>query len=116
MVMEELHTNFTILKSFIRKNCLLIDNSETYEIDIKNSQPLFLCKLIEQSTTNIVNKEEFELFKFLTLNGKFYQYLMDNSSYHEKKTIKEMVYKVFFGKNFKSKADNLFRIHLSNNS
>ncbi len=27
-----LHTNFTILKSFIRKNCLLIDGEETFEI------------------------------------------------------------------------------------
>ncbi len=34
-----MHTNFTILKSFIRKNCLLIDGDETCEIDISNSQP-----------------------------------------------------------------------------
>lgn len=36
-----LHTNFTILKSFIRKNCLLIDNEETYEFDIKKFTATF---------------------------------------------------------------------------
>lgn len=43
-----MHTNFTILKSFIRKNCLLINGSKTFEVDIKNSQPSFLCKLISE--------------------------------------------------------------------
>jgi hypothetical protein len=104
-----MHTNFTILKSFIRKNCLLIDGEETCEIDIKNSQPLFLCKLIESDGKLIVDSEEFALFKFLTYNGKFYQYLMDNSKYKEKKVIKEIIYKVLFGKNFKSKGDDLFK-------
>jgi hypothetical protein len=104
-----MHTNFTILKSFIRKNCLLIDGEETSEIDIKNSQPLFLCKLIESDGLSIVSENEFELFKFLTYNGKFYQYLMDNSKFKERKVIKEMIYKVLFGKNFRSKADDLFK-------
>jgi len=104
-----MHTNFTILKSFIRKNCLLIDGEETFEIDIKNSQPLFLCKLIESDGLSIVNQNEFELFKFLTYNGKFYQYLMDNSNHNDKKTVKKFIYKVFFGKNFNSKADELFK-------
>jgi hypothetical protein len=34
---------------------------------------------------------------------------MDNSKYKEKKVIKEMIYKVLFGKNFKSKGDDLFK-------
>lgn len=104
-----MHTNFTILKSFIRKNCLLIDGEETFEIDIKNSQPLFLCKLIESDGKEIVNKEEYELFKYLTMNGKFYQYVIDNSDIKVKKTIKECVYKVFFGKNYNNRHDLLFK-------
>ena len=104
-----MHTNFTILKSFIRKNCLLIDNEETSEIDIKNSQPLFLNKLIESDGLSIVNKSELELFRILTSTGKFYQYLMDNSDYKQKKLVKEMVYKVLFGKNYRSKGDDLFK-------
>jgi hypothetical protein len=61
-----MHTNYTILKSFIRKNCLLMNDEEIHEIDISNSQPLFLSKLINDSGTNWVNKDEFKLFKELT--------------------------------------------------
>ena len=104
-----MHTNFTILKSFIRKNCLLIDGEETLEKDIQNSQPLFLCKLIQTNNINIVDPKEFELFKFLTYNGNFYQYMMDNSDIHDKSEIKKMIYKVLFGKNFKNKSDQLFK-------
>ena len=104
-----MHTNFTILKSFIRKNCLLIDGEETFEIDIKNSQPLFLSKLIDISGTKWVKKEEFELFKYLTLNGKYYEYLMSQFSITSKKEVKEMTYKVLFGRNNpNSKSDKLF--------
>ena len=103
-----MHTNFTILKSFIRKNCLMIEGEETVEIDIKNSQPLFLCKLIEEYGPGIVDPEEYKLFKILTLSGNFYQYMMDNSGIRDRKEMKEIVYRVFFGKNFKTKADTMF--------
>lgn len=103
-----MHTNFTILKSFIRKNCLLIDNEETCELDIKNSQPLFLCKLIETEGLKYIDPHEYKLFKYLTYNGKFYEFIMDNSEISNKKEIKEIVYKVFFGKNYRNKSDQLF--------
>jgi len=102
-----LHTNFTILKSFIRKNCLLIEGEETYEIDIKNSHPLFLNKVINQS--NIEKDAEFEFFKFLTMNGKFYQYLQEKLQIKDKKIVKEITYKVFFGKNYRNKLDTQFQ-------
>ncbi len=96
-----LHTNFTILKSFIRKNCLLIDGEKTCEIDIPNSQPLFLTKLIEENDTFIVDENEFDLLKVLTKNGTFYDYIIQNFPiYNNKKMAKEMVYKVLFGKNY----------------
>lgn len=104
-----MHTNFTILKSFIRKNCLLIDGQETHEIDIKNSQPLFLNKLIETDGSLLVDTKEYNLFNYLTISGNFYQYIMDNSEIKDKKKIKEMIYKVLFGKNFRSKSDDLFK-------
>lgn len=104
------HSNFTILKSFIRKNCLMIDGEETYEIDIKNSQPLFLSKLINDVNSKWVNSEEYELFKYLTVNGKYYQYLMDNLKIKNKGDAKEITYKVLFGKNASnSSADKEFR-------
>ena len=104
-----MHTNFTILKSFIRKNCLLIDGEETVEMDIKNSQPLFLTKLIQDIGSKWVNHEEFELFKYLTLNGKYYQYVMNSAKIEDRNLIKEMTYKVLFGRNgSNSKADKIF--------
>ena len=104
-----LHTNFTILKGFIRKNCLLIDGEETAEIDICNSQPLFLTKLIKDSGTHWVHKDEYELFKSLTLGGIYYQYLIDQLGLEDKSEAKQMTYKVFFGRNQKnSNADRQF--------
>ena len=103
-----MHTNYTILKTFIRKNCLLIEGEETYEIDIDNSQPLFLTKLMSESKW--VSKEEFYLFKELTKLGKYYEYLMQELKISDRSKIKELTYKVLFGKNAaNSKADKLFK-------
>lgn len=105
-----MHTNYTILRSFIRKNCLLIDGEETSEIDISNSQPLFLTKLIHDTQTNWVKEDEFEIFKELTKNGTYYQYLMDTLNIKDRKEVKTLTYKVLFGKNAsRSKADKLFK-------
>ncbi len=106
-----MHTNFTILKSFIRKNCLLINGSKTYEIDIKNSQPSFLCKLISEDFDYIkdIDKAELIFFKHLTDSGKFYQYIIDNSHITQKSDAKKLVYKVFFGKNYKNSNDDIFK-------
>ena len=104
-----MHTNFTILKSFIRKNCLLIDDEETCEIDINNSQPLFLSKLILDSNTKWIKPDEFNLFFLLVKNGTYYQYIIDNLNLKNKSDAKELTYKVFFGQNRdNSKYDKLF--------
>jgi len=104
-----MHSNFTILKTFIRKNCLLIGGEETCEIDLPNSQPLFLSKLIKDSESRWVNKEELELFSVLVRNGNYYQYLIDNLKLKNKSEAKELTYKVLFGKNHKtSKWDKHF--------
>lgn len=104
-----LHTNFTILKSFIRKNCLLIDGEDTCELDIKNSQPLFLTKIIQESGTKWVKEDEFNLFKTLTIDGKYYQYVMESFGIKDRNLVKEMTYKVLFGRNAaNSKSDKIF--------
>lgn len=104
-----MHTNFTILKSTIRKNCLLINGEETCELDINNSQPLFLSKLIHDVDTKWVDADELELFKYLTINGCFYKYLMDQMNIKDRKTAKEYTYRVLFGRNgANSKADKVF--------
>ena len=102
-----MHTNFTILKSFIRKNCLLIKNKPTCEIDISNSQPLFLTKIINEEGINIQKTHEFKVFCYLVIHGKFYQFLMDNSNIKNKKECKELVYVTLFGRN-NSKKENPF--------
>lgn len=105
-----MHTNYTILRSFIRKNCLLIDGEKTCELDISNSQPLFLAKLINDSKSCWINKEEFEIFKTLTINGKYYEYLKQVLDIKDRKDVKEMTYKVLFGRNTSnSKADKNFK-------
>jgi hypothetical protein len=104
-----MHTNYTILKSFIRKNCLLIDGEETCEIDIPNSQPLFLTKIIDMDS-NLVDQKELLLFKELTISGTYYQYVMIQLGESNKKRVKEMTYKVLFGRNIAtSKVDKDFK-------
>ena len=62
------HTNYTILKSHIRKNFLNISDEKVVEIDIHNSQPLFLSKLIQENDINIVDKKAlYEGFFFVVL-------------------------------------------------
>lgn len=105
-----MHTNYTILRSFIRQNCLSVDGDDTYEIDIPNSQPLFLTKLIVDGNYETVDKNELELFKTLTKKGNFYEYLDQNYKIGDRKDIKSMTYRVFFGLNGgNSKADKMFK-------
>ena len=95
--------------NYLRKNCLFIDGFETCELDIKNSQPLFLCKLIEDSQTAWVNKDEFQFFKQLVTTGNFYQYLMQITGQKDRNLVKELTYKVLFGHNrSNSKSDKIF--------
>ena len=100
------HTNFTIFKSEIRKNFLTIDGLKTHEIDIKNSQPLFLSKLIKIVNTKWVKSDELELFSFLVENGEFYGYLSNKLNLVGKEESKKLVYKVFFGQNRKGSVDD----------
>jgi hypothetical protein len=99
------HSNFTILKSYIRKNCLLLENEAVFEIDISNSQPRFLVVLMEQEQA-IVNKNEFDLFKYLVNNGKYYQYITDTLNL-SKSDAKKMTYKILFGRNIMKNGNNL---------
>jgi len=103
-----MHTNFTILKSHIRKNYLQIDGQELMELDINNSQPLFLTKIIDETILNGVDDDEFRLFKYLTQTGNLYQYIIDNSKKSAKSEVKKLTYKVLFGKNYPNMNDAIF--------
>lgn len=103
------HTNFTILKTALRKKCLLIDGGKTCEIDIKNSQPFFLCRLIEETNSIDVDYNEYNYYKKLVNEGTLYEYIMENSGLQRNES-KNLIYKVFFGRNtLNSKSDKLFQ-------
>ena len=86
----------------------MIDGEETCELDISNSQPLFLSKIIRDSGTKWVDQNEFELFSYLVESGGYYEYMMSKSKF-DKNTIKKMTYKVLFGRNrSNNKCDILF--------
>lgn len=99
------HTNFTTLKSEIRKTCLTINKEKVTEIDIKNSQPLFFLTIINPDK---LNKEEYDLFKSLVIEGKLYDYFISNSM-QNRKEIKKIIYTVLFGKNRMDKSNKLFK-------
>lgn len=99
-----LHTNYTTLKSFIRKNCLLLDGETTCEIDIPNSQPLFFTKLL-QNYKEYIDYKELDFFINLTKKGTFYNYIMTELKMSRKES-KSFVYKILFGRNISSDLDS----------
>lgn len=104
-----MHSNFTILKSKIRTECLLIDDEEVSEIDIKNSQPMFLTLLLSKNLNFIKDKEEYEFFKRSVINGTLYKYFMDECDIENRKQVKELIYKVFFGRNSNDYENKMFK-------
>jgi hypothetical protein len=100
-----LHSNFTTLKSDIRNQHLLIDGEKTTEIDIVNSQPIFLSILLSQNIEEI-DREEYNNFKNLVLDGELYQYISNNYGDVDKKQTKKIIYTVLFGTNHLNKKEN----------
>lgn len=106
-----MHTNFTILKSEVRKTCLLMDGAPVSECDVPNSQPLFLYLMIKKSKTKWVDEEELRFLGDLLSGGDFYDYFA-RFAFLSRKEAKELIYKVLFGRNrWNSRADILFKEH-----
>jgi len=95
-----MHTNFTVLKREIRKNYLKIDGEDIVEVDINNSQPLFLAVLMknELPTSKLFNPE-FNRYFDLVKNGLIYEELMLKCDILDRNEAKIMMYKVLFGIN-----------------
>ena len=110
-----LHTNFTVLKKEVRKHYLTIDGEPIDEIDIKNSQPFFLSKIIKKEMD--ITNQEVKLFIELVDRGIFYDYFIDKFATYfkgnpqENRTeCKKVVYKVLFGKNnVRNEASKIFK-------
>ncbi|MBN1185644.1 MAG: hypothetical protein JXB49_25405 [Bacteroidales bacterium] len=96
-----IHTNFTVLKKEIRNGYLKIDGQPIAEIDIKNSQPFFLLKLIQEYLHIIyVNLDELSNYFNLVTKGLFYEYLQSNTQEQDRGNIKKQVYLEIFNKPF----------------
>jgi len=102
------HTNFTILKREIRQKFLMIGSSDIMELDIRNSQPLFLGVLLQEEMDP--SDEEIRKYIELTKNGLFYDYFQDKFKNLNRKEIKLIIYKVLFGKNgLKTTENKIFK-------
>ena len=101
------HTNFTVLKSEIRKSFLRIEGEKTKEMDIPNSQPLLLALLIQRNKKKYgLCKYEFEHFKHLVISGKLYSFIIKNTNIDSKKKVKKFFFTVLFGNNEKNNKEN----------
>ena len=102
-----MHTNFTVLKREIRKNHLKIDGEEIAEVDISNSQPLFLAVLMKNELPTIkLFNPEFSRYFNLVKNGLIYEELMSKCDIEDRNEAKIMMYKVLFGINGDSQKYN----------
>jgi len=102
-----MHTNFTVLKKHIRKNYLTIDGERLEEIDISNSQPLFLAVLMKQElSVNELIKPEFTRYINLVKNGLIYEELMNKCDVKDREEAKYMMFVVLFGKNGETRKYN----------
>ena len=101
------HTNFTILKREIRQNYIKIDNEEIIELDIKNSQPLFLSILLrDEIPDDEQNNKEIKNFMWLASQGLFYDYIVDKFNNLNRSEVKLLTYKVLFGHNGINSTEN----------
>lgn len=100
------HTNYTVLKKEIRQNFLKIDNEEITEIDIRNSQPLFLSILLRKEMEYLEDDEEIKKFMWLVKQGLFYDYISEQFRGLSRSEVKLLTYKVLFGHNGINSTEN----------
>ncbi|MBT3819590.1 MAG: hypothetical protein HOE16_05485 [Lentimicrobiaceae bacterium] len=96
-----LHTNFTILKKEIRHEYLTIDGEIAKEIDIKNSQPFFLLKLMSVNM-NLIGDAGDDLMTYHdeVIKGNLYEYIQKHTDKQNRSEAKRWIYKVLFGNTY----------------
>lgn len=92
------HTNFTTLKKDIRSKYLTINKEKVAELDIKNSQPIFLMQLLKDYDFHLNYKDEYNKYYQNVKNGTIYEQIAKILK-SDREEAKKLVYKVFFGKN-----------------
>lgn len=90
------HTNFSVLKKEIRSECLTIGDEEIAELDITNSQPAFLLKVLEDDNFHLHYQDCYDRYRYDVFNGLIYDKLAAMIG-KTRKECKTEVFKVFFG-------------------
>lgn len=103
-----IHTNYTNLKKIFRTKYVTIDNMRVAEIDIPNSQPLFLATLIHDNYEGRVIPEPLKDFIYLADKGLFYDdfYQKNKNEIKSRNECKKITFRVLFGKNTISSRNN----------
>jgi len=100
------HTNITSLKSSLRKY-LTFQGKKLVNVDIINSQPLFLLLIpsilptIRCTFSNCFENNTMDIFKYKSFveHGELYEYLMREFGFEDRRQFKEAFFRdVFFGK------------------
>ena len=95
-----LDSNLSNLPTYLRK--FIRSDKNLFNIDIKNSQPLFLyCTL--KNSTDLIDTDELEKYKELVEGGILYDFFRDkwNETHKTKKNrsqAKQMIFKIIFSK------------------
>ena len=108
---NRIHTNLTNLKSDFRR-FLSVQGEKLGQVDIKNSQPLFLYLIIKDNAD--ISDSEKQEYRQLVEEGRFYEMFMEklNLTADKRDEVKEMTYKyIFYGesRNMDNRYLNLFR-------
>lgn len=106
---NRLDTNLTSLPSYLRKH--IIAHEPLVNIDIKNSQPLFLYAILKDDT--MIEEAELLHFGELVTSGRLYEYLIEkyDALYGKVKArdqMKRLVFRVLFSKVDKRQPEKVF--------
>lgn len=101
-----MHTNYTVLKKHIRQQYLSLDNQPLVEVDLSNSQPLFLGVLMKNELpANKIIQPDITRYIELVKTGLIYEELMTKSNIIvDRQEAKLIMYKILFGVNSLNKV------------
>lgn len=103
------HTNFTILKKYIRQNFLTINGNILKEVDVKNSQPYFFGVFLKKEIGENNFNNDVKYYIDAVKNGLIYNIFCDKypNIIKDRNQAKIMLYKVLFGRNYDNKIENI---------
>ena len=105
------HSNFTNLRKGVRNNFLKIDGEPISGLDIKTSQPFFLCQILKEEWL-ISDDPEIKRFIQIVEGGDLYKYFLEKYPYEfkDRNSVKPMMFKCLFNKRKKvSHYKSIFR-------